>query len=603
MTIAREFSIEDEIPYNRSGPVRWILSHAMQYPIFPLLMILAAMGNNYAFSYVQIFIGRAFDVVTSTGWTQSDLIQSALFILAAATSQGLTGLIRNYASEFLAQRMERDTRHELYLSLLGKSQTFHGRQRIGDIMARATNDVRSLNLMFNPGLMLIIDSILNLVIPIILIGTIQVELLLVPLLFLIFLILTILEYNRRLSPVSIAIRDQFGTMNAGLAEAVTGIEVVKANVQEHYEWSKFTFNARKFRDLFVVRGEIQARYWPMLVFSISWAIAFFHALLVWNAGRISLGDVVGFVGLFGGLRFPTFISLFSFDQVQLGVAGARRILELITAKTELDENIEGFTKLINGEVNFDNVSFGYNGNQVLRNISFNATAGETIAIVGQTGSGKTTLTQLINRIYDVDQGAVNVDGVDVRQWSMESLRSQISNIEQDVFLFSGSIAENIAFGRENATRAMIEGAAREAQAEEFILSFKDGYETEIGERGVTLSGGQRQRLAIARAFLTDPRILILDDSTSAIDSATEDQIQRAMKRISSQRTTFLITHRLSQIRWADRILLLQRGEVVDQGTHEELMGRCPDYRRIFARYEPGDGRGIRKETQNPKRLE
>jgi len=586
----REFSIEDEYPYNRTGPIRWIVSHAVRYPIFPLLMVLAAIGNNYAFSYVQIFIGRAFDVITSTAWTKTDLIQSALFVLVAATSQGLTGLIRNYASEFLAQRVERDARHELYVSLLGKSQTFHGRQRIGDIMARATNDVRSLNLMFNPGLMLILDSLLNLIIPIVLIGIIQAELLLVPMIFLFFLVITILEYNHRLSPISIAIRDQFGTMNAGLAEAIQGIEVVKANIQEHYEWSKFTFNAQKFRDFFIRHGEIQARYWPMLVFSICWAAGFFHALLVWKAGRISLGEVISFMGLFGGLRFPTFISLFSFDQVQLGIAGARRILELITAKTELDENIGGVEKTIRGEVAFENVSFGYNGRHILKDITFKAHAGETIAIVGQTGTGKTTLTQLINRIFDVDCGAVKVDGIDVREWSLESLRSQISNIEQDIFLFSGSIAENIAFGRENATQEMIEVAAREAQAEGFILSFKEGYQTEIGERGVTLSGGQRQRIAIARAFLTDPKILILDDSTSAIDSETEDQIQRAMKRISSQRTTFLITHRLSQIRWADRILVLQRGEIVDQGSHEELLLRCPDYRRIFARYDPGDHR-------------
>jgi ATP-binding cassette subfamily B protein len=174
---------------------------------------------------------------------------------------------------------------------------------------------------------------------------------------------------------------------------------------------------------------------------------------------------------------------------------------------------------------------------------------------------------------------------------MESLRSQISSIEQDIFLFSGTITENISFGREDASQALIEEAAREAQAEEFILSFKEGYETEIGERGVTLSGGQRQRIAIARAFLTDPSILILDDSTSAIDSATEDQIQRAMKQISSKRTTFLITHRLSQIRWADRILVVRQGEIVDQGSHDELITRSADYRRIFSRYEDGNGRG------------
>jgi ATP-binding cassette subfamily B protein len=223
---------------------------------------------------------------------------------------------------------------------------------------------------------------------------------------------------------------------------------------------------------------------------------------------------------------------------------------------------------------------------VLSNISFVAEPGETVAIVGQTGSGKTTLTKLVNRIYDATVGRVLIDGVDVRDWSMQSLRSQISTIEQDIFLFSRTIGENIAFGAPGtATREQIEQAAKAAQAHEFILSFPNGYDTVVGERGVTLSGGQRQRIAIARAFLTDPRILVLDDSTSAIDSATEDEIQRAMRRIMKGRTTLLITHRISQIRWADRILVLRRGELVAQGSHEELMATSEAYQRIFARYE------------------
>jgi len=565
-TSKTEFSLEDEYSYNRAGPVRWIISHALRYPILPLGLLLAAAGNNLAFGYIQIFIGRAFDLITSADWTRADLAVAALAISGAALSLGFTGLIRNYAAEFMAQAIERDTRHELYVSLLGKSQTFHGHQRVGDIMSRATNDVRSLNLMFSPGVMLITDSLMSLVIPIILIGLIR-------------------------APVSRDIRDQFGTMNAGLAEAIAGIEVVKANVQEHYEWDKFTHDARRFRDLFVQRGEIQARYWPMLVFAVFWAIGFFHALTIWYAGRISLGEVVAFVGLMGALRFATFISLFSFDLVQLGIAGARRILKLINIETELDENVGGVAQTIQGEVSFENVSFGYNGKLVLKDISFTAKPGDTIAIVGQTGSGKTTLTHLINRIYDVNEGVVLVDGIDVREWSMESLRSQISTIEQDIFLFATNLSDNISFGRDDATKEMIEEAAREAQADEFIRSFIDGYDTEIGERGVTLSGGQRQRIAIARAFLTDPRILILDDSTSAIDSETEDQIQRAMRRISEKRTTFLITHRLSQIRWADRILVLRGGEIIDQGTHTELLARSADYQRIFARVRSSADKG------------
>ena len=219
---------------------------------------------------------------------------------------------------------------------------------------------------------------------------------------------------------------------------------------------------------------------------------------------------------------------------------------------------------------------------MLRDLSFVVEPGQTVAIVGRTGSGKTTLTRLINRMFDVDTGQVLVDGVDVRDWNLKRLRSQISVIEQDVVLFSMSVADNIAFGHETADHAAILTAAREAQVDAFVAQFKDGYATEIGERGVMLSGGQKQRIAIARAFLTQPRILILDDSTSAIDSKTEDDIQRAMRRIAASRTTFLITHRLSQIRHADSIVLLQGGAILDYGTHEQLMERCAEYRRIFA---------------------
>ncbi len=581
----REFRLENEYQYDYSGPVRWIMSHLRRYPALPITVIVAALLNNFAYSGIQVFIGRGFDLIVQPEWSPSALMLIAVGVFVAATLQGLLGLVRNYATEFIAQRIERDSRDELYASLLGKSQTFHGRQRIGDIMARATNDVRTLNIMFSPGLMLIVDALMGIIAPIILIGLMDTRLLLVPGLFLIGFAITVWDYSRQLNPVSNSLREEFGVMNADLAETISGIEVVKGNAQEIQEQQKFVSNAGRYRDYFVRQGEIQARYLPMLVFSVAWALGFLQATMLWFAGEITPGEVVAFMGLMGVLRFPTFISIFSFNLVQLGIASARRILEMINTETDLDENEQGVTQEIKGQVVFENVTFGYGGNPVLENVSFTAEPGETIAVVGQTGSGKTTLTRLINRIFDADNGRILIDGINVRDWNLESLRSQISTIEQDVFLFSRTLAENIAFGCPDADQQAIVHAAQEAQADEFIKSFKDGYETEVGERGVMLSGGQRQRIAIARAFLTNPRILILDDSTSAIDSATEDRIQRAMRHISAHRTTFLITHRLSQIRWADRILVLKQGRLVDQGTHEDLLARSADYQRIFARYE------------------
>lgn len=583
----REFTVADEHRYNRSSPLRWVVSHLRRYPLFSVAVVVSGVLASALLSSTPFFIGRVFDEILTPSPSARRVLLLSLGILAARSLQGLIGMAGNWSIEVLAQRLERDAREELAISLLGKSQTFHDRQRVGDVMARATNDVRQLNLMINPGLNLIFGSVLGIIVPLVSIGLLRLELLLVPLLFVVGFVLTVRRYMNELTPVASELRMHFGDMNAGLAESIGGIEVVKAYAQEVQEQEKFTAAARHYRDLFVTQGHVQARYMPLLVFGVSLGLGFFHALWLWHTGSLIPGDVIAFMGLFGLLRFPTFISIFSFALVQLGLAGAERILALVNDETDLDENAAGIARPIEGEVVFDNVTFGYDpANPVLRNISFRARPGETIAIVGQTGSGKSTLTKLVNRIYDANAGRVLVDGVDVRDWNLESLRAQVSTIEQDIFLFSRTIAENIAFGAGgNATPEAIEKAARLAQAHEFITKLPDGYQTEIGERGVTLSGGQRQRLAIARAFLTDPRILILDDSTSAIDSATEDEIQKAMRRIMQARTTLLITHRLSQIRWADRILVLRGGELVDQGSHEELLARSDAYRRIFARYE------------------
>jgi ATP-binding cassette subfamily B protein len=592
----REFTVQGAHHYDRRSPVRWIASHILRHKRFVALLLLGSIVANALGALIPTRTGAAFNEVLSGEATRRSLLLIGLSILGIVLLRGLVDICARFSSEFLAKRLARDARDELVVSLLGKSQTFHNRQRVGDVMARSTNDVTMVGDMMNPGIDLIVDSTIALIMPIIFIGLLEPQLLLAPLCFVVAFAVALRAYMRRIGPVAREMRGQFGTMNAGLAETIGGIDVVKAAAQEEQEAAKFRRNARRYRDLFVQNGRIQARYLPVLLLSIATAGALLHGVILVDQGELSIGGLVTYMGLMWLLGFPAEMGIWTFNLVQLGVAAAGRILALIDEETELDENEGGHRAQMRGEIVFEHVSFSYNGARVLEDVSFRAMPGQTVALVGQTGSGKSTLTKLVNRIYDVNDGRVLVDGADVRDWQLDALRSQISTIEQDIFLFSRSIRENIAFSTGGvAAEGAVERAARDAQAHDFIAGFKDGYDTVIGERGVTLSGGQRQRLAIARALLTDPSILILDDSTSAIDSATEDEIQKAIRRLLEGRTTLLITHRLSQIRWADLILVLRNGRLVDQGTHDELLRRCDLYRRMFVHYDEAhlDERGGR----------
>ena len=581
-----EFAVDLQQQSNRRSPGRWVLSHFGRHSWLFLAMSVGAFGNAALAAAMPVFIGVAFNAALADPPDLDRIALSAVIILASQVSRSVLQLGRNFASAVIGERVERDSRQELYLSLLGKSMTFHDLQPVGDTMARATNDVREMNLMLNPGVNLVVGSANFLIMPLLLAPRYDPQLIAAPLFFIIGYVVALARYMNILSAIADRVRRSFGVMNSRLAEALDGVEMVKGSAQETAEIARFHANAREYRDATVAQGREEAKFLPLLLLGVTEAIGFTHALLLLQAGRIEVGDVVAYVGLLGLFGFPTNISLMAYSRVSLGLASARRILDLMNRETQLDENPEGHAETITGDVTFEGVAFGYVPDQdMLRDISFTVRAGQTVAIVGQTGAGKSTLTKLINRTYDAREGRVLIDGVDARDWSLAALRRQTSIIEQDIFLFSRTIAENIAFGAPGATAEAIEAAARAAQAHDFIMGFEDGYETVVGGRGVTLSGGQRQRIALARAFLTQPRILILDDSTSAVDSATEDQIQRAIQHAAENRTTFLITHRLSQIRWADLVLVLRKGRLEAAGDHATLMTTSPAYRRIFEQYE------------------
>ncbi|KKN37060.1 hypothetical protein LCGC14_0767340 [marine sediment metagenome] len=580
-----EFYLEEDdfLKARQKGVKFWLVKHIFYHSnkylmiLFLTLMVL----TSYFASFIYVIIGEAIDVFSAGQPNQ--VVNYTFLILFIGLGSPISGLLARTFREIVAQRIERDVRREFYISLLGKSQSFHDNQRIGDIMARATNDVRLLNFLISPALGMILDAGINLIVPIYFIGsTYRIELVLIPLIFSVIFILYLRRFLRRLTPPTVRRRIAFGFMNTVLNESLSGIEIVKSMAQEEHSIEKYKDSALSYRDAGIEQGDIQAKYLPLLLFSITVTLGLTIGVVYNRAGILSIGSILGLIGLLLRLRFPVNASIRSFLMAKEAFVGANRLLEIMNKKSEIYDADDAISKDIEGHLKFENVTFSYPGtqNKVLKNINFEVSEGQTIAIVGTTGSGKTTLTKLISRLYEVDKGRISIDGIDIRNFSLQSLRDQIAYIEQDIFIFSDSIFDNISFGRDSTMEQVIT-VAQEAQAHEFIKDLPDQYNTEVGERGVQLSGGERQRVAIARAFLTDPKILILDDSSSSIDSETEERIQKAIFRILHGRTTLIITHRLSQIRWADLIIVLNQGEIVDQGSHEYLLKNSKEYQKIF----------------------
>ncbi|MFQ5420908.1 MAG: ABC transporter ATP-binding protein, partial [Anaerolineae bacterium] len=506
-------------------------------------------------------------------------------ILVIALVRGLAGFSQRFFGEWLTHRVAYDLRNDFYNNVQRLPFTFHDQSHTGDLMSRATSDIAETERFIGIGLVDLVATLVLLVGVIIAMLIESVSLSLLALAPIPVLVVAALRFGGTVRPMFKAIQEQIGALSATMQESLTGIQVVKAFAREPFELKKFDADNDEWFSRRFSLIQKWADNWPFFTFLVASSIF----LLLWFGGPLALEGEITVGSLFALISYVLMLSGpvqrlgFLVNLAATAGASASRVFEMIDAPNEVADKPDAVVRdAIDGRVVFQDVSFAYdNGRPILQNVSFTAEPGQTIALIGPTGSGKSTVTNLIPRFYNVSAGQVLVDGVDVRDWQACSLRRHIGIVLQDPFLFSQTVAENIAYGRPDAEMADIIVAAKAAHAHEFITSFPDGYETRVGERGVTLSGGQKQRVAIARALLTDPRILILDDSTSSVDTETEHIIQEALAVLMQGRTTFVIAQRLLTLKRAGMILVMDKGQIVERGTHDELLAQDGLYRQIY----------------------
>jgi len=538
------------------------LAYIVLLPVSRWLAGAAAMGLDYGMLLVFSF---------------------SLIVIAAL--DGVLTYAERYISTVVSQKASFDMRNAMYNSLLDQSFSFYDQQRTGQLMARATGDVNMLERFFDMGFRQAVNTVLLLAMVFYSMVILNWELTLVSMIVVPFLFAATLAYSRMVSPMWREVREQFGVITSVLQENLTGVRVVRGFSREDYEEHKFSVECLKYFDINIVMVKIRSFFMPLatLISSVGLVAVLWYGGNQVISGAMSIGSVVAFYLYLTRLMGPVRMLGFITSMFVRSNAAAERVFEIVDAEVDVHDK-EGASELkaVEGRVTFEDAWFSYDGkNMVLKDINLDVQPGQTVAILGATGSGKSSIINLIPRFYDVTRGSIKVDGVDIRDVTIKSLRKHIGIVRQDPFIFSTTLRENISYGVEDAALDKIKEAAAQAKIDEFIEGLPDGYNTKVGERGVTLSGGQKQRVAIARALLKNPRILILDDSTSSVDTQTEYEIQQALDELLENRTTFIITQRLSSIKKADYIIVLEDGAIAEKGTHDELMGRGGIYHKLY----------------------
>ena len=545
-----------------------------------LSLLLVSVANLASPQFIRLAIDRGI----VAGETAA-IVWAAAGLLGVAAFRGVFTFLQGYLSEKTSQGVAYDMRNDIYAKLQSLSFSYHDQAQTGQLMTRITSDVEMVRQFIGQGFLQLMGALAMLFGSLAVLLLMNWRLALATMSIMPFIFLVIGRFVRLVQPQFRLVQAKLGALNTILQENLAGVRVVKAFAREDYEKERF---GRANQDL--LAQNIKVTWATSTTFPIIFNFASLGTLIViWYGGleviggSLSLGELVAFNNYLGFLMFPVFMLGMVATLMTRAGASAQRVFEVLDAESEVKEKPDAqVLPPVQGRVAFEDVSFRYVGaeHDALTGISFVAEPGQTVAIVGTTGAGKSTIINLIPRFYDVRSGRVTIDGYDVRDLTLESLRSQIGIVLQDTVLFSGTIRENIAYGTPEATQEQIEAVAKVAQAHDFILEQPQGYDTRIGEGGVGLSGGQMQRIAIARALLVDPRVLIMDDSTSSVDAETEYQIQQAMDRLLEGRTSFIIAQRISSVRNADLILVLDGSRVVAIGTHEELLETSALYSEI-----------------------
>ena len=534
---------------------------------------------------IDLLVAIDGDGIVRESTSNRTLTYFALGILGASLLRGFLYFARTYCTDSLSQKVSYDIRNSFYDKLQHLSFAYHDTVHTGDLMSKATADVEAIRRFVNMGLVRALEVVVRVIALLLILSFMNWELTLISLAFVPFIVIRSSMVMGRLREMWALVQMRMGEAVTILQENLVGIHVVKAFASEEYEKKKFARKAHELREEYYKSERLQGTNsaWMTLFFTSGMGLILWYGGWEVIRGDLTVGGLTKFILYLSQLTFPIRMSSFIINSFSRAITSGGRIFEVLDAESPVMQKSDAAVlERAEGRVEFEDVSFSYSERiPALRHLNILAKPDQITAILGAPGSGKSTIVNLLPRFYDVTEGCITIDGKDIRDFTLESLRHNVGIVQQDVFLFSANIHDNIAYGVKGATREDVIRAAKVAQLHDHIDSLPDGYDTWVGERGATLSGGQRQRLSIARSILTDPPVLILDDSTSSVDVQTERMIHQAMVNVMKNRTTFVIAHRLSTVREADLIVVLKDGQIAEQGTHEELLAANGIYQNIY----------------------